>query len=343
MRTIVTKFVHSGALQRVGPAAGLPALMSELGVEPEAAFAGLAIGPGDLVPDNRVPFESLVQLLDRAVRLTGCPSLGLLLGSRNDHRSLGLVGAMMRQAPTLRDALLDFVGMQISNSRGAVVYLHRMEQDYALGYGIYDRQLVGSSPLYDLSLAIGCNIVRALTNGRYQPTEVLVAHSAPADPRPYLDFFKVPVHFDQNQSCLILSASALDAKMAGADPNERARLRNQIRTLMQKDIPNSAARVRHLIRPALAKGDPSLAAIARQLDLHPKALARLLAADGSTFRGLLAEVRHVMAQELLAATDLPIGDIASALCYANHSAFVHAFKTWTALPPSVWRDQARAM
>ncbi|WP_084527511.1 helix-turn-helix domain-containing protein [Kaistia soli] len=58
----------------------------------------------------------------------------------------------------------------------------------------------------------------------------------------------------------------------------------------------------------------------------------------STFRSLLADVRGVTARELLAATDLPIGDIGAALAYANHGAFVRAFRQWTGVSPSAWRQ-----
>ena len=44
----------------------------------------------------------------------------------------------MSLAPTLGDALADFVSFQIDNSRGAAAYLHRMGEDFAFGIGVYD-------------------------------------------------------------------------------------------------------------------------------------------------------------------------------------------------------------
>ncbi|SHG58401.1 AraC-type DNA-binding protein [Kaistia soli DSM 19436] len=337
------KSLSPDAPQRVGPVAGLAALMAELGSDPDAACRSVGICVDDLDPDNRLPFALIVQLLDRSAQLAGCPHLGLLLGMRYDHRSLGVVGALMSHAPTLSVALDDFVGSQISNSRGAVVYLHRLGTDYALGYGIYDRQLPGASQIYDLGLAIGCNLVRTLTNGRFWPTEVLIGHSPSDDIRPYAEFFKVPIRFNQNQSCVIISGEALTAKVEDADTGERRRILDQVRELMRLELGGWAARVRHRIRPALLEGLPSMPSIADQLGLHPKALARLLSREGTTFRSLLADVRGVTARELLATTDLPIGDIAAALAYANHGAFVHAFRQWTGVSPSTWRQATMAI
>ncbi len=61
-----------------------------------------------------------------------------------------------------------------------------------------------------------------------------------------------------------------------------------------------------------------------------------------TFQRVLDEVRFAMATELLAITDLPVGDIADALSYAAHASFVDAFRRWTGTSPSRWREEVRA-
>src|SRR4051794_9102087 len=213
--------IRSVALQRVGPLVDLPSMLAEFNVDVEDVLSGTQIGNQDLVADRFIPFSAALLLLERASVLTGCPHFGLLLGSRHDHTILGLIGQLMSHAPTLRQALLDFVGWQMGNSRGATVYLHRIGSEFALGYGVYDRQSPGGRQLYDLGIAVGCNMVRALSGGRAEPSAVLLSHRPPEDRRLYDDVLKTPLLFDQHQTCIILSGPAMAAANPRANPVER--------------------------------------------------------------------------------------------------------------------------
>ncbi|MFG1377460.1 helix-turn-helix domain-containing protein [Xanthobacter autotrophicus] len=72
--------------------------------------------------------------------------------------------------------------------------------------------------------------------------------------------------------------------------------------------------------------------------MHPRTLNRRLLEAGSSFVAIRDEVRFRVAQELLALTDLPVGDIASALSFSAHSNFVRAFRRWAGVTPTVWRS-----
>ncbi len=87
----------------------LPGLLRDLDVDVDAVFEGSGVSPGSLSPDLRLPFPDLLDLLERAARISGFPHIGLLLGLRFDLTSHhGLIGALMLTAPTLKQALVDF-------------------------------------------------------------------------------------------------------------------------------------------------------------------------------------------------------------------------------------------
>ena len=152
-------------------------------------------GPGltaaDLRADHFIPLSLFTQLLDLAASATGRPDISLLLGLRQAPESLGPIGRLMSYAPTLGDALADFVSFQIANSRGAASYLHRMGDDFALGIGIYDLHFRSSTHGYDLAMAVGCSIIRRLTNGKVVPLEVLMICREPTDPSFYRQLYDV--------------------------------------------------------------------------------------------------------------------------------------------------------
>ena len=324
-------------MQRVGPLAFLPQILAEFDVPLGDALSGSGIAAGDLVPEARLPMPALLTVLERAALLTGCRTFGLRLGAGLDHRVLGAMGELMTRAPTLGDALRDYVGLQLGYSRSATVYLQRMGEDYALGYGIYDGPSPGGRQVYDLVLAIGCNLVRNLTDGKARPLRVLQCCRPPPDPAAHVGVLRAPVLFDQEQCCIVLSPGDLARPLPGADPAERTRLRNLMRNQARGDLDDLSARVRHVLRPRLMTGEAGRDHVARELAVSTRTLARQLAACGTTFEAIKDQVRGTVARELLALTTLPVGRVAEALDYTTHSAFNHAFQRWTGMPPSRWR------
>src|SRR5271166_766063 len=96
--------------QRIGPFAEAPVLLRELGVDPADVAADVGLDLGVFRdPENAMPFTAAGKLLQVGAMRTGCAHFGLLLGQRSDTRSLGLVGDLMRNAPTLGRALQDLV------------------------------------------------------------------------------------------------------------------------------------------------------------------------------------------------------------------------------------------
>jgi AraC-like DNA-binding protein len=332
----------SGAFQRAGAFAHLAAVVRGLGGSPADVAAGLAVDLDRLAHDDRIPFRDCLTLLERAAALTGCPHVGLLMGAQYRWSEHGIIHQLAKEAPTLRVALQDFVGWQLGYTSGAAVYLHRVGLDFALGYGIYDRASPGSRHLYDAVVAIGCDILRDLTGGRVSPVEVQLCHAEPEDAAIYRRILRAPVHFNQSQYCLIVSGDDIDCPRPDADPGRREQVIAEIGAKLGAPVGSLAARVRHRIRPQLLRGDPSMAGMARALGLGTRTLRRQLAAEGAVFETIRDDVRFNAARELLALTDLPVGDIAAALAFASHSAFGQAFKRWSGTSPTAWRRVSAA-
>lgn len=328
---------HAHIQQRIGPLAGLPALVLEMDGNLKDVFAGTGLAPADLQPSRFISLALFVELLERAAIATARPDFALQLGLRQSPSSLGPVGRVMALAPTLGDALADFVGFQIGNSRGAAVYLHRMGDDFAFGIGIYDKSHPASSLPYDLSIAIGCNILRHVTGGTLEPLEILLIRRPPQDPAPYRALGRCPVRFNQAQCCMILSGRQLAYALPSADPEARASLLHDLHQSFSHAPWGVSGQVRHALRPALLQGQDSLHRVAQGMGLHHRTLERQLKEEGTRFDAIRDEVRFAIAKELLALTSLPVGEIGASLSYASHSSFVHAFQRWTRMTPSKWR------
>jgi AraC-like DNA-binding protein len=321
---------------------GIPALLRDHGVPLAPLLDVVPVAPDVFDnPEKRIPYVVGVRLLDAATHLSRCPHFGLLLGARYDHRILGPAGEWMQNAPDLEAALTGFVAMQPAASRGATTFMHRLGEDIVLGYGAIDRDSGSSDQASAAVTAVAHNIVTRLTAGKACPTEVWLAMRRPADTSAYASFFGVPVRFDQPVTGLLLGRSALSQAIRGARRVDFEALQRRAAAMMPPTHQVWTDRLRRTLRPMLLVGQVSAEAAAARLSTSSRTLSRYLAREGTSFQGILDEIRFATACELLGRTDLPIGDVAQALSYATHGAFVGAFRRWSGLSPSAWRDQAR--
>jgi AraC-like DNA-binding protein len=321
-------------MQRASILAELAPLLQDHGLDAAEILREAGLGSQPLTPDSRLPFAAGLRAINIAAERTRCPHLGLLLGQRFQLSHHGALGELMRTAPTLGRALRDFTAWQGGYSTGAVVYLHRLGEDFALGYGAMGS---GSRVLYDLVVALGVRIVDQLTSGAAEPEEVHLSHRQPADRAPYARHFKCPVRFNEQRVGIVLSAAALDTRLPGADHLRYKQLLAGLREKLQSVNPGIAARTRHALRHLLQKGTASMEAVADELAMHPRTLRRHLAKEQTSFEALCDTIRFDMARELLDFTDLPVSEIGTALAYASPSAFTDAFRRWSGLPPIAFR------
>jgi AraC-like DNA-binding protein len=325
-------------MQRATALAELPALLAELGVDAADVFAGTGVDPATLDAETRITFGDLATLLDRSVRLSGRPELGLLLGRRFRLEHHGAVGELMRTASTLGEALSALVACQPGYSSGAVVYLHSEDGMVALGNAVCSGDVRPGRTYTDLVLGIGMRMVTLLTEGRVAPVEIHLSYRAPADRTPHLRSFAVPVRFDEPLTCIYLTEEALAQPLPGRNAARHQRLAREIAAVMaQRAHPGVGTRVRGALRKLLLVGKPTMEAVARELSLHPRTLRRRLKDDGLVFDALRDEVRLASALELLELTDLPMTEVAATLSYASPEVFTEAFRRMRGVSPREWR------
>jgi AraC-like DNA-binding protein len=330
---------QSATQKVVGPLADIPNLLRELSVEPEAVFAAAGLGKADLALGQSVSFSLAAGLLQTCANATGLPNFGLLLGSRHDHKSLGILGDLMESAPTLGEAIADYVDGQAVNSTGAASYVNQYADTLGWGYGVYDYQPGAARQIYEMAASLACGIISSITRGTVQPLEILLQVSKPDDLAPYQNIFKMPVRFDQQVTSFVFSKAAWRHPLPNADPEKRARI---LKTLEGRRRSISLPqRVRHAMRSHFALGDASLGSVSEILGIHPRALERQLKAFGTNFEAERDRVRYSVARELLEITDLQISDIAAALAYRSHTSFTHAFRRWSGTSPAQWRKMNR--
>lgn len=333
--------VTEGAL-RVGPLVALPALIQELGQEPDPVIRESGVDPRHLDdPENSIGFTALGRLLAHCAERTGCAHLGLLLGQRSGLQSLGLIGALAEHSPEVGTALRNLILHLHLHDRGAVPVLSVEGKRAFLGYSIYQPGVEGTRQIYDGSIAIICNIMRTLCGSDWRPAEVIFSHGRPADPRPFRAFFQAPLRFDGECTGVVFSAHSLDQRLRGADPQLRRLLEERIAALESNGAGDLVVQVRRVLHNLLLDGRGSLGQVAGVFEVHRRTLNRRMRELGLTVRQLIDEERYQIARQLLGETDLSVVELAAVLGYADASAFSRAFRRWSGTSPTAWRMAQR--
>ncbi|MEM7332100.1 MAG: AraC family transcriptional regulator ligand-binding domain-containing protein [Chloroflexota bacterium] len=97
-------------------------------------------------------------------------------------------------------------------------------------------------------------------------------------------------------------------------------------------------RVRACLIEMLASGRYSMTNIASQLAISNRTLQRRLKQEGTTFQGVLDELREELARHYLSTTDYTSAEISFLLGYEEPNSFYRAFRAWTGQTPELIRS-----
>jgi len=283
-----------------------------LGADPDAVFDGVGLKPDEYTdPDTEIPYLSASRLLKRCLTATGCEHFGLLVGMRASPSTLGLAGFMLSSAPDVGTALHGLVQHLDLHDQGGVPTLHIKDGVAWLGYAIQQPGAEATDQIYDLAIAVACNIMRGLCGEKWNPTEVLLSRRSPRDLAPYRRFFRAPMHFNADQSALTFPSRWMNRTLASADPLLHRHLENEALALHAMRNPDIVEDLRRALRKLLLDRNCTVTDVARELQIHQRTLNRRLRDHGTTFRQELDTLRYVMARQLLADSTVPVARIAT--------------------------------
>ena len=246
---------------------------------------------------------------------------------------------LMQSCRTLGAALQSLIMTLHFNGRAVVPFLLVERQTAMFGITLAFSAELGRTQGIDLSLSMGCQLIREIMGPNWAATEVRIAHRAPADRGAYERFFGCDVVFDSETSVLVFSAGRLAESTISPDNQ----LRSQIESILMTEPRTDAELVLFCIRAIVAlivQKNVSVAAVSESLKMHTRTLNRRLAARETSVATLLGNVRFGLARQLMVDTDLPLTEIAAALSYSDASTFTRNFRRWAGATPSAWRVEA---
>jgi AraC-like DNA-binding protein len=334
--------VVPGGYDRAASTMALAPLLEQFGVSLDSLLteSGLPIGLFEH-PDNLIPFREGTRLMGLCADRTGCPHFGLLMGDATPLEAYGIVADLMKSAANVRAALKLMCRFMTLADGGGLLTLSEDNQFASFSYTVYEPGVERAEVLCDNALAVSFSVLRALCGRKWRPHEILFTRSRPVDIQPYLNLFKAPLRFDVEQAAIVFDRAWLDAPLATADPARLRILQAKARALEAAETGDLIAQVRRVVRRQLLSGSCSMQSVAAELGMHRRTLDRRLQAFELAFKTLSDEIRYEVSRQLLADTAMPVIAIAQSLHYADPSAFTRAFRRWSGVTPTQWRESAR--
>jgi AraC-like DNA-binding protein len=339
--------MRSGNLRRgIASVHLLVGLAAEHGVGAAACLAGSHIRAGSLEdPFAEVEAaQELVVVRNLVRRLGHIAGIGLEAGRRYRLTAYGIWGYALLSSRTLRSAsefgirYLDltfaFTRFRAERERGSNA-LRVVLDDAAIPPEC--RQF-----LLERDAAAAVMIQRDLFQRPVPLRRVSFRFPRPAYADLFAETFPGPVSFGQPEHCVLVDAAWADQPLPQADERTARLCEAQCSELLgrRRGRPRVSERVRqHLLRLGAPAGR-SMEAVATELAMAPRTLHRHLAAEDTTFRRLLGEVREDLAEEMLA-YQMTVDEVAERLGYAETSSFAHAFKRWKGISPGAYRRHPR--
>lgn len=331
--------VERSVRRGIGSVHLLVGLAGERGVDAAACLRGSGITLRILRdPYAEIEARQELAVVRNVVRLLGRePALGLEAGRRYHLTAYGIWGYALLASRTLRSALdvaLRYLDLTYAFCRFAAESRADELRVVIDGAAVPDdcRQF-----LVERDTAAAVALHRELFHDPIPLRRVEFGFPAPPYAARFREYFAGPVAFGRPTAGFAIDAAWADRPLPQANEQTARVCEEQCRVLLdrRRGPARVAERVRHaLLRPGAAA---SLDAVSTALGMAPRTLHRHLAAEGTSFRRLVSEVREALAEEMLAQR-MTVEEVAERLGYAEPASFIHAFRRWKGVPPGAYRS-----
>jgi AraC-like DNA-binding protein len=311
------------------------------GIDNALLLSGSGIEINDLDdPDAIITTEQELLVIKNLLKLDRDPSLGLIIGNQIHLGIHGKLGMAALSSNTLLDAIEIF--FQFSDLLLTYFHYDLTVKDHLVFMKITELiDLTGIRRfICEREFVSTYRLASDLFGTSFSLIEARIAYPRPKYFSCYKDIFHCPIVFNASDHMFVFDSSYLFRQLPMANPLTRKlyiKECQQISLRLKKQM-TMTDRIRQEI---LFHGDRfhTIDHLARYMNTSSRTIRRNLALEGTSYRGLLSDIRKNKAINMLRTTNLSIEQIAAELGYTDLSNFYRAFKSWTGHTPSSYRSK----
>ena len=294
-------------------------------------------------PGARIPSDAADVLAARAAARIPDPAFALRSARCWHPSNLGALGHAWLTSSTLRTGLqrLERYGrilgeraqFRLANGRDGLRFIYDHRRTDAL------LRATGT----DFVLALIVDMCRMNYGASLRPVEVRLSRDRPADETPWRQYYGCPVRFNAREDSFLLSQRVADEELPSANRQLAGTLDRMLQQqLAALDRDNIPARCKATLLEQLSSGEISEDGMAKALHMSRRTLQRKLAEAKLSYQKLVDDTRRELAQSFLQDPQMSVSEVTFLLGFSGQSAFTRAFKRWTGVSPTAYRERALA-
>jgi AraC-like DNA-binding protein len=266
-------------------------------------------------PDLRVPVASVVRLLELAASRAREPAFGLRMAESRRLSSLGTLGLLLRDEPTLRGVLEASVRYVHLQNEALAVKVEQVGNLLIIRIGLTTAQGQGLRQAIELSVGVMFRILSVFMGAAWHPKLVCFSHRAPARLEVHRRVFGEAVEFGHEFSGIVCNAADLEALNPGADPV----MARYAKRLLEREPQRTrlwSLRVKQLALMLLPRGHCRVEVVAQHLGVDRRTVARRLAEEATSFSQIVEDLRSELLAHYRTDDARPLGEVAALLGFS---------------------------
>jgi AraC-like DNA-binding protein len=320
----------------------LPDMLTEAGGKRllRRVFADAEL-PLALCADRRLqlPLASMVEVFERSAGLVGDPGFGIRVGERMAPQDYGPWTTYFLAAPSLGEALRRCCRVVHCHTNG--LHMALLERGDLASWTLTISSSLSTHRRHyvDHILLPMLQLVGSFAGSGWRPARLEVDYAAGRFADDIRQHLGVDVVFGAARIRVAFETQLLRCpapSLAHAGQITQSELHATLRARPPRTFGEAC---RELVRARLREGATEIDPVARLLGLGVRTLQRRLRQEGTSYRAILERLRAERALALVGDTELPLGNIAAALGFADQAHFTRAFRRWTDQAPSTLRGR----
>jgi len=314
-------------------------IIESYGIDPAPLLKKLNIDPKFIEdPNARYSYTTIDQLWFEAVTIANDPGFGLRVVRFWHPSHMGALGYAWLASSSLHTALCRLSRYMSILTEGATLDIDEYKNDFSahLKFKAISKQQPTRTDSFMAMLLAMC---RANCGDNFHPSSISLTHSEPEDSSEFYALFECPISFNATDNRFNIPKNVANKALISSNP-QLAQISDQIiiETLAKLVKDDIVTQVKAEVLNQLPSGNVTDATIANAINTSQRSLQRKLQQEGTSFKSILTDLRLELAKKYIKNSNLSLMDVAFMLGFSEYSSFSRAFKNWTGMNPSNYRN-----
>jgi AraC-like DNA-binding protein len=288
-------------------------------------------------PEQRIPVDAAVALLEETAQTSGCMNFGLLMAELRQLSHFGPISLLVSHQKTLRDVLHTLIQYRHLMNEALAMHVEDVGKNVIIRQELVTDSAGKSRQAIELALGVLFRTGSALIGPNWNPHSINFRHDAPPDLRVHRRVFGCPVEFGSEFNGIVCASADLNFPNPAADPVMASIAQRMLETLPNTHGSSIVLEVRKAIYLMLPMRRATVEQVSQGMGLNVRSMQRQLKDADTDFSELLNDVQRDLVIRYMENSSYSLSDIGELLGFSMPSSFTRWFTKQFGLAPAVWK------